>query len=491
MKNLDRDWLALYPAALRQGLAAVVGRLGFPLYPAGGAVRDWLAGNPCRDLDVTVPGGAVACARDLARTLGGAFVPLDEEEGVARVVWQGHEVDFSDFREGTTSIEADLARRDFTVNAMAVAFDPEKGGLAAPYTIIDPTGGCEDFRRRLVRATSPGVFRADPLRLLRAYRFVATLGFRLDGDTERLLATEIPLLARVAPERILHELSAIMASARAALAVSMMEESSLLWSIFPELRQGEGMAQPDSHHLDVFAHNRETLRCLEGLLADPAGRFPGHGPEMADYLGSGRRAERLKWAALFHDLGKPACQRLRNGRITFYNHDREGARQFADVGRRLRLSREAIREVCLFIELHMWPFHLNNVRRKSGITPRACLRLVKAVGEELPGLFLLAMADSLAGQGPDKPPGMEAELALLYDQVDRTYRESIKPVLEMERLLTGHDLIARFGLAPGVLVGKILKGLEGAQVAGDVSTVEEARAWVADFLAKRLRGKSD
>ncbi|HWH72256.1 MAG TPA: hypothetical protein VNT26_23035, partial [Candidatus Sulfotelmatobacter sp.] len=146
-------------------------------------------------------------------------------------------------------------------------------------------------------------------------------------------------------------------------------------------------------------------------------------------------------------------------------------------------SKEETRRVAQLIELHMWPFHLLNARRKTGVTPKACLRLVKAAGDELPGLFLLAMADSLAGAGAGKPAEMEQDVAALYDQVEEVYRLRIKPVLEQPRLLTGHDLQTLFTLPPGPLIGRLLEELEQAQVAGEAATREEAVQW----LGARLR----
>ena len=491
MKNLAQDWLAQYPESLRRGLAAVANHFSIPMYVAGGAVRDWLGGSQCHDLDLAVPADGVACARFLADRLGGAFVPLDEQEGVARVVWLDYEIDFSRFREGAESIEEDLARRDFTINSLGVAVDTNSGGLLAPCRIIDPVGGLADLERGMIRASADSVFRADPLRLLRAYRFMAAFGFRIDPQTEKRIAAESFLLADTAMERIAGELDLIMASCRAAETVALMAASGLLWVVFPELRSGEGMVQPSSHHLDVFSHNLEALRCMENILAHPAQWYPGHGVRFADYLSVDRRWLWLKWAALFHDLGKPVCHRIRDGRVTFYNHDQAGGRFFAEIAKRLRWSREDGKQVSRLIELHMWPFHLNNARRKTGITPRACLRLVKAAGDELPGLFLLAMADSLAGAGPGKPEGMEEDLAGLYDQVEAVYQKSIRPVFENPRLLTGHDLINVFGLDSGKVVGQILKGIEEAQVAGEIADRSEAEAWVRTFLDSGFDGKSD
>ena len=129
----------------------------------------------------------------------------------------------------------------------------------------------------------------------------------------------------------------------------------------------------------------------------------------------------------------------------------------------------------------MWPFHLNNARKKTGLTPRAYLRLIKTTEEEYPGLFMLAMADSLAGCGAGKPPGMEEDIANLFYDVETVYRETIRPVLK-KRLLTGNDLIAVFGLAPGPAFREIFDCLESAQVEGKVQDKDQALLWVKNYL---------
>lgn len=479
---LDKDWLRDYPEFLATALARLA-RAWPEIYVTGGAVRDWLRGERAGDLDLTLAGDGLAAARSFAAATGGAFVLLDSEEGVARVVAQGLTIDFSRFREGTRGIEADLARRDFSINAMAVRVDPDSGTLLPPFLLIDPLGGAVDLELGRVRAPAATVFDSDPLRLLRAYRFAATLGLELEGETDRWVRARVALVSRPAPERLNHELELIMASPRAAAACTAMLDAGLLAGIFPELALGAGMAQPASHHLDVLAHNLAALAAMEELLREPAAFFPGAAEEFAEYLGRPGRRELLKWAALFHDLGKPECLAIReDGRATFYNHDLAGARAFAGLARRLRWSRERSAVVARLIELHMYPFHLNNARQKSGITPRACLRLVKAAGAELPGLFLLAMADSLAAQGPKKPAGMEESLAALHRRVTEVYQESVRPVLLGPRLVDGEDLKS-LGVTPGPIFREILDGLEQARVEGQVGSREEALAWVRSFLA--------
>ncbi|HCC55416.1 MAG TPA: polynucleotide adenylyltransferase [Desulfobulbaceae bacterium] len=480
-KVLTQDWLQAYPEELRRALAKVAQRSGQPMYVAGGPVRDWLLGVAARDLDFTVPKGAVACAREVSGLLGGAFVLLDEAEDVARVVWQGLTLDFSGFRNHTTTIEDDLGQRDFTINAMAVLFDSETCGLVS-LTVIDPLGGVTDLAQKMIRIPAVANLLADPLRLLRAYRFAATLGFAIEAQTETAIVAHGGLLIKTAMERVAYELGLIMVSDRAWQIISRMAAGGLLWVVFPELAAGRGLKQPASHHLDVFGHILEALRCLEKILPAPEAYFPGQGGLFSE-MAQGKRVALLKWAALFHDLGKPKTHRLAGGKITFYNHDQAGAKIFEAIAERLHWPKDDRNRVARLIALHMWPFHLSNARLRTGISRKACLRLIKAAGDDLASLFLLAMADSLAGQGVGKPPGMEENLALLLLEVHGVYVEHIQPVFANPPLLTGHDLIEIFALEPGPVFKEVLDGLIVAQVEGLVSNREQALAWVKMIVA--------
>lgn len=481
---LDRNWLKEYPPAVRTALKRVAER-SRDLYVAGGAVRDWLGGSAAGDLDLSVAGDGIAAARFVAAETGGALVLLDEKEGVARVVVDGLSIDIASFRDGTSNIVADLCRRDFSINAMAVAIDPATGTLLEPYTIIDPLAGAIDLEHGLIRASSVKVFRSDPLRLLRAYRFAAGLSFRIESITESWINENVELITQPAPERIRYELDAIMASDRAAATFIQMHKVGLLGLIFPELLAGAGMAQPGSHHLDVFDHNMAALAAIEKIISDPGRYFKNNREHFQEYLATPARSMTLKWAALFHDLGKTETWAIRDdGRTTFYNHDRAGAAVFTGISRRLRWGRNSSGTVKRLIELHMYPFHLSNAIRRTGITPRACLRLVKAAENDLPGLFMLAMADSLASLGPLRPVAMEEDLARLYDQVNEVYLESIKPVLSGPPLLNGNDL-KELGLIPGPVFGQIIEMLEQARVAGEINDRREAIALVKDFLAAK------
>jgi len=486
-----QNCLHRYPRQLIQALAeTAIARGGF-FHVAGGTVRDWLLARDSAALDTTVAVDGFDWAQELSGKLGASFIGLDEAEDVARVVWRGITIDFSGFREGTCSIDADLSRRDFTINGLAIRILLQAGDeprMLPSGEIIDPTGGIVDLKQKMIRFTSPAVFSRDPLRLLRAYRFMATLRFAIEQQTEEAIRSQSGLLGRVAPERISRELELIMAAGQSSKTIRAMSESNLLHELFPELSKGVGMTQPASHHLDVFEHSLTTLDQMEKIMQYPGRYFPGHDEEITPYLREKKIKIRLKWAALFHDLGKPCTYHKRedkSGRITFYNHDMAGAEHLRQIAERLKWSRDDSRQIARFIAMHMWPFHLNNVRETSGLTPRAALRLVKAVGKDLPGLFMLAMADSLAGRGEDRPQGLEEKIIALYEEISRIYRHSIKPVLENPRLLTGTDLKELFMLKPGPIFSLILDGLQRAQVAGEVGSRDDALAWVQTFLQRK------
>ncbi len=481
--------LTVCPSPVRRALARLMARRRQPLFVAGGPLRDLLLQRRFNDLDLTVPSSATAWARDLAAMVSGAFVPLDPEEDVARVVFHGFTIDFSSFRENSQTIEEDLRRRDFTMNALGLVLETRGEELQpAGCGFIDPCGGLRDIAEGVVRVTSRESLERDPLRLLRAFRFQATLGFRIEPATFAAIS-ELSLLAgHPAPERLAYELRLIMESGRAAAAIAAMVDAGVFFVLFPEFLDAQGMKQPASHHLDVFQHSLATLARLEDILTNPALHFPSTGDEISAYLDNPRRRGLLAWAALCHDLGKVPTRKIREdlgGRITFYNHDLAGGRLFEEIACRLRWSREDGRRVRGLIEMHMWPFHLNNARRRTRLTPRAYLKLVKAAGDDLAGLFLLAMADSLAGEGEGKPDGMEDSLLSLYAEVEEARRKRIQPVLAGPRLLNGHDLQQLFGLEPGPEIGTLLEKLERSVVDGQVSNRQQAIDWMAELLAKR------
>ncbi len=463
-------------------------------YLVGGTVRDWLLGRNSHDLDIAVPDHAMDVARRFREELGGgALVDLSgPDDEAARVVWQEEQIDFAAFRGGASAIEADLRLRDFTINAMAIGLaDLEKGGTRP--VLLDPTGGLADLRAGRIRHC-PGAFAADPVRMLRGYRLFATLGFHLAGPTRAAVKRHAPRIGQVAAERIGYELALIFSSARTSATLEAMADDGLLPFLLPELYRGEGVEQPEFHHLDVFGHSFLALKMMEQIIADPRRFFPGNGAALlTNYLHLDNAVRCLKWAALLHDVGKPATRAIltsETGRVTFYRHDEEGARIFRQFAERGRWSRADIERTGGLIGMHMHPFHLCNVARGARLTRRAALNLCRRAGVDLPGLFMLVMADSMASRGEKKPARMEEELIVLFDTVQKIYNDHIEPVLRGPRLLSGDDLITEFALQPGPLFATILEELEVVRVEGTVTDRRSALAWVGAYLQNIASGRS-
>jgi poly(A) polymerase len=449
------------------------------VFLVGGTVRELVQGGRTPDLDLAVSHQTLTLAQELASALGGTYVLLDEQERTARVVAGEDTFDLAEFRG--PSLEEDLRGRDFTINALALDLATLLAGK--PAELIDPCGGLADLAAGQVRMVTADNLAADPLRLLRAYRFAATHGFTVTPETAAAIQVLAPDLAGVPGERVHYELFQLLAAARAAPVLRDLDRVGLLTQIFPELLDMKGVPQDGYHHLNVFEHSMETVAQLEKVLAAPARFFPELADEIRRQAALPGKAAVLKVAALFHDIGKPQVQerRVQPTRYTFYHHERVGVEIFKRAARRLRFSQAHTKAVTHFITWHMRPFLLLPLFTRGELTTRALGRLVQAARGELAGCFSLALADSLAGQGPQKPPEADRRLAELAEAAWRFYQERLVAAGRQPRLLTGDDLCA-LGLKPGPEFRRLLTAVEEAQWEGQVATKEEALALVKRLL---------
>jgi poly(A) polymerase len=475
--------------ALLTMLHTIAGEQGVQLYLSGGAVRDLLRGRTApHDIDITIAGGARAFLAQVHSRLGrGALVDLGEEQDdTCRLALPEVDIDVSGFRGGASTIEADLGKRDFTINAMAMAMEALLPATLLRENLIDPLGGYDDLHAGIVRAC-PGAFVDDPLRLLRAYRFSATLGFAIEAHTRTEIVKYASLIRRSAAERVGSELDLIMASGRAGAALAELADTPLFAYLLPELAAGEAVSQPPFHHLDVLSHCIETVCNAELIMAAPRRYFQRHGSAMEEWLADADNRLALVWAAFLHDIGKPFVKKggTDGEPITFYNHDEHGASLVVRCGSRLRWSNQLRDRVAALVRMHMHPFHLLAVQAKKGtISKRAALRLCRRAGAELSGLFMVALADCMAGRGPARPEGLEDSLVKLYADLIQLYQQQVKPTLARPRLLTGHDLIDTIGLKPGPLFTELLDKAELATLEGIITTRREALDWVRGELNK-------
>lgn len=466
------QWRELARDTLLRGVHETAVTRGQSVWLCGGTVRDALLGRQWQDLDLAADGSATDLGQAFAESSGGRYIALDPEHDTCRVVVRGRVVDLAGLRG--PDILADLEARDFTINSVAIEL---KQILECRPTPIDPTGGMADLAQGLLRPAGEGVLRDDPLRVLRAGRFVSTHGLKPVNDLLPRLRRAAPGLALVAPERIAHEWLAMMAGDAPERGVALMDGCGALGLLVPELEAGRGMEQNPYHHLDVLAH---SLACLDAACAiwrAPGALFGIMGTEIEAWLEPERRRACFMSAALLHDIGKPPTREIKEpGWASFYRHDITGAKLALERCRTLGLSKADSAQIADLVAGHMRPFHLLGAQSRGQLSLRGVRRLVQAAGDNLPGLFALAMADTVAGRGPLRPADTEERLARLYQQVAHLRDEAIADALAAPPLINGNQLMAALELAPGAEVGRLLGIVREAQLDGRIGSAYEAVA---------------
>jgi len=473
-------------------VSPILSQLGVKSYLVGGALRDWLLGRDTADIDIAVSGNALEIGAKVAAALGGRYVLLDEANMLSRVVmvceehrWQ---VDFGTLRG---SIEQDLAQRDFTIDAMAVDLS-QIGAEQTGIELVDPFQGWSDLRQGVIRAVTETAFASDAIRLLRAVRLAAELGFTIDRETEALIRRYSHLVGSVAGERVREEWLRLLAVSGTGGLWHYLDELGLVTAMIPELAQAKGITQPKEHFWDIFDHSLETVDTVDFMLrrgewkhasgevlaAVPWSAALARHFDLPVSHGSNRRVL-LKLAALLHDVAKPQTRTIdANGRIRFLGHAKEGAVMVANILERLRFSTKEIRLAEILVRYHLRPTQMSN----DGLpTRRAIYRYFRDTGEAGIDILFLSLADHLATRGPHLDPDEWQEHIQVVEYVLRQ-RFQEERLVTPPKLIDGHDLIKIFGMSPGRRVGELLEAVREAQAAGEVSTREDALSFLNSLL---------
>jgi tRNA nucleotidyltransferase (CCA-adding enzyme) len=400
---------------------------GYQAYLVGGAVRDSLRGEAPGDWDV-----ATDALPSKVLSLFPKTIPTGIKYGTITVILQGLPVEVTTFRADgvyqdarhpadvsfSISIEEDLKRRDFTVNA--IAYDP----WAKEF--IDPYGGRRDLKRHLLRTVGDPKerFTEDALRMLRFFRFQATLGFR--PHRKALEAIQPPLIRKISPERIRDELSKLLLAELPGPTLFSMHNVGLLGEILPEVARGDGITQGSYHRFDVLRH---SLHAMDSTL-----------PRLD-----------LRWAALLHDVAKPMTRIEDANGIHFYGHDVEGEKIARAILTRLRYSNQFIKKVALLVHWHMFPVHAHS-------TDKALRRFIRKVGKDnVLDLVELRRADILA-LGRQTTYGSWINWQTLKDRLAEIM-DSDATFVVSDLAVDGHDVMTTLDLPPGPEVGSALEWL--------------------------------
>lgn len=450
---------------------------GAGLFLVGGALRNIALGAPrAPDYDFAFDGDTRALASLLSRRLGGSFFALDEEAGAWRVVVKGPgglTVDLTPLAPG--GIIADLGKRDFTLNALAVA---ARDLLNEDAQVIDPFGGLDDARAGLLRKVSDEVFDDDPARLMRAARLATRYGLVIEDGTRALMAAKAPLLANASAERAREELAGLMDCPDAHEGVALLHSTGLLRVLVPETA-GWG----DVEGYDLMGHSLAVLGEADRLLGDITEEaFPGLSARLKEYLlrpGPVSNGALFRLAALFHDFGKAYTLSREGERLRFIGHDADGAAKVAAVMDRLRFGKKASSAVSLLVKNHHRVFMLAALER---VSPRARGHFFRVMGGE-PGVMLvcLSLADSRATRGGEDASLRAVALDLMRFYYDEYSRQAPGP------LMTGEEAMATFEVDEGPEVGEILRKIGEGVEAGEVTDKDGAVAYVRQWLEAKSR----
>lgn len=447
-------------------VAKAAENLGIETYVVGGYVRDLILNRGGKDIDFTCVGSGIELAQEVAKQFN-YHVPLSvfKNFGTAMLKLEEWELEFvgarkesyrSDSRKPTVEVgtlQEDLERRDFTINAMAISLNRSSYG-----DLLDPFDGQVDIKKKVIRTPlDPNVtFSDDPLRMLRAVRFAAQLNFDIEVDTFYALTENAHRLSIISGERIIIELNKIIMVDKPSYGFKLLFASKLLHEFFPEMVELQGVdSVDDKSHKDNFYH---TLQVLDNVC-----------PHTDDLY--------LRWAAILHDIAKPATKRF-NKKVgwTFHGHEDKGARMTPEIFRRLKLPMdERMKYVQKLVKLHLRPIALI----KDEVTDSALRRLLMEAGDDIDDLMKLCRADITSKNNKKVKRYLEN-----FDKVE----EKLKEVEEKDQMrnfqppVSGEEIMDYFGLKPSKIIGDIKEEIKEAILEGKINNdPSQARALMLEI----------
>ena len=464
-------------------IAAIAKKKRQKVYIVGGFLRDSIMGKDTPDIDFVVFGDAMKFAETVAIKLKGSFINLSKKFGFFRVVIKKENriirLDFAKSRGKTLS--GDLNWRDFIINTLLAR-------VGSPDEIIDKFGAIKDLDRKVIREVNNSIFKYDPLRILRAIRFSSDLKFRLSNNLKKLIKKDRFLLKRVSGERIRDELFKILEYDDCTGYIKLMDKLKIMEVLFPGIVPMKRIKQSDNHHLDVWNHSIETVRLINDSIAIIEKLNKSLKDNIRKYVSEeitkGRgRTEVIKFAALFHDIAKPEVRKIIDGKVRFLRHESVGSKIIAKIGREFKLSKKEIKLLKILVLSHLRP---GNLVHGEKITKRAVSRFIADLGNDVFGTVIISLADRLAARGKVVDSKIiERHIEIIKIILD-SYQENLI-ISNLPKLISGHDLMDKFCLTPGPLIGKILNEVKKAQIAGKISTFSEAMRF-AELLIRKKRG---
>jgi poly(A) polymerase len=442
--------------------------MNVPVYVVGGYVRDILLKRTSKDIDFVCVGSGIDLARQVARAVGPSVrVNVFKNFGTAQFRYEDMDLEFvgarkesyrSDSRKPLVedgSLEDDQRRRDFTINAMAICLNQENFGQ-----LIDPFGGVADIKKRMIRTPlEPGLtFSDDPLRMMRAVRFAAQLNYDIEADTFAALMSQGERLKIVSQERITDELNKIIMSPVPSYGFKLLFHSGLLNFFFPELVALHGVEYVGNRaHKDNFFH---TLQVLDNVSA------------VSDDLW-------LRWAAILHDIAKPATKRYdKKQGWTFHGHEDKGARMVPGIFRRLKLPMD---ERMVFVQ-NLVRLHLRPIPLAKEVTDSAIRRLLFDAGDHIDALMKLCRAD-ITSKNLQKVDRFLKNFDLVEQRMKEV--EEKDHLRNFQPPVSGDEIMSIFGVPPSRVVGELKDQIKEAILEGEISNDRDQALQLLFRLAER------